>query len=200
MIKNKTHSKVDIAAFQQEKDGNHHCGDSYMTLETDDYFLCALADGLGSGEAAHQSSQKAMDAAAAYHHENVPFILEKCNKALMMERGVVLTVMKVNYKTKEVVYGNIGNISSYFFTDKSKFFRPIPAPGYLSGRKFQYRLESFPFREEMTFILHSDGVSFSNAEKQSILKAPTPEEAIHQLADKAGMNNDDITILIGRIS
>ncbi|SDI21998.1 PP2C family serine/threonine-protein phosphatase [Alteribacillus bidgolensis] len=200
MIENKTHSKVDIAAFQQEKKGNYRCGDAYVTVETDDYFICALADGLGSGEGAYRSAKKAMDIIEQYHHENVPSMLEKCNRALIQERGVVITILKACFSVNEIVYGNIGNIGTYLISDKGEASRPIPAPGYMSGRKFQYRLAHFPFRKGFQFLLHSDGITISQADQQWIKTSRSPECSIQHLSKKAKNYDDDTTIIAGFIT
>ncbi|MFB4165184.1 PP2C family serine/threonine-protein phosphatase [Alteribacillus sp. JSM 102045] len=200
MIENKTHSKVDIAAFQQGKKGNYCCGDAYVTVEADNYFICALADGLGSGEGAYHSSKIAMDVIREHHQENVPNLLEKCNRALIQERGVVITILKVYFTTNEIVYGNIGNIGTFLFSDKGESTRPIPAPGYMSGRKFQYRLAHFPFRKGFQFLLHSDGVTVSQSDQQWLKNAHSPELSIQHLSKKAKNQNDDVTIIAGFIT
>ncbi|WP_152549057.1 hypothetical protein [Geomicrobium sp. JCM 19037] len=44
------HSNATTAAFQAGKNGNAVCGDMFITVENERYFLAALADGLGSGK------------------------------------------------------------------------------------------------------------------------------------------------------
>ncbi|RSL29155.1 hypothetical protein D7Z54_32750 [Salibacterium salarium] len=199
MIENKTHSKVVISTFQQVKQGNKRCGDDYVTIETDSYFICALADGLGSGERAYCSASTAMEVVRDYHDEDVPFILERCNRALIQERGVVISILKFSFDTKEIIYGNIGNIETFLFSREGNMRRPIPAPGYLSGRKFQYRMDRFQISEGSHFVLHSDGMTISRSDQQSIKHAGCPNTSIQELAQKAQKQNDDITVIIGRM-
>src|SRR5699024_10385072 len=53
--------KVQVAVYQKAKSNNYYCGDSYFYTETENEFVCALADGLGSGEFAKESSQAVID-------------------------------------------------------------------------------------------------------------------------------------------
>ncbi|SDH80842.1 negative regulator of sigma-B (phosphoserine phosphatase) [Alteribacillus persepolensis] len=199
MIENPTHAKVDVAAFQKRKKGNYQCGDAYVTVETDDYFVCALADGLGSGEMAYRSSKKTMDIVQQYHGDSVPRLLEKCNRALLRERGVVITILKVYFAANEMVYGNIGNIATYFITSSGEASRPIPAPGYMAGRKFQYRLDYFPVQKGFQFLLHSDGITMTSSDQQWLKYSPSPERSVEQLSKKAQNEDDDTTIIAGYI-
>ena len=50
------HKDVEAFAHQHSKGGNPFCGDSFFFHATEDYFLCVLADGLGSGQFAFESS------------------------------------------------------------------------------------------------------------------------------------------------
>ncbi|MFC5714069.1 SpoIIE family protein phosphatase [Thalassorhabdus alkalitolerans] len=199
MIENKQLTKVDLATFQKGKSGNLRCGDAFVTIETDEYFLCAVADGLGSGEGAYRSAMIAMDIVEKHHTDPVPSLLEQCNQALMHERGVVITILKVMYQTNEIVYGNIGNIGCMLFTHDGQALRPIPAPGYLSGRKFQYRMEHFPYRKGFSFILHSDGATFTTEQQRWLRQMKNPEEVVSRMAETAKNSNDDVTIVVGQV-
>ena len=70
-------SKVQLIASQSPKQGKVLCGDDYYFAVTDDYFICVLADGLGSGEFAHESSRAVTDVVREFQSENVEDIMEK---------------------------------------------------------------------------------------------------------------------------
>ncbi|RSL29415.1 indirect negative regulator of sigma-B activity [Salibacterium salarium] len=200
MINNKTHSKVEISTFQQVKQGNKRCGDDYVTIETESSFICALADGLGSGEGAHCSANIAMEVVKDYYDEDVSLILDKCNQALIHERGVVITILKFYFDTNEIIYGNIGNVETFLFSKEGEMRRPIPVPGYLCGRKFRYRLERFPMCDGSYFVLHSDGMTISRTDQESIKHSECPNTSIQQIAQKAQKKNDDIAVIVGRMT
>lgn len=201
MIETTIHTNVEVAVLQKGKNGSSRCGDGYITIETDDFFLCALADGLGSGEGAYRSSKLAMDVIEEHKEESIPFILDACNKALASERGAVLTILKAHYDSETLMYGNVGNIATYFFTRDNKVYRPIPTTGYLSGRKhYQYKIEHYPFHQGLNFIMHSDGISMPRRNQEWINRSFTPHASIKQIEKSTKDLNDDLTVLIGRVN
>ncbi|WP_170841190.1 PP2C family serine/threonine-protein phosphatase [Salibacterium halotolerans] len=200
MIENQTHAKVEIAAFQQEKEGANCCGDDYVTVETDSYFLCALADGLGSGEPAYRSSSVAMDMVRKYHDQSIETMLHQCNRALFHERGVVITILKVDFAFNEIIYGNIGNVETYLFNQDGVMNRPMPMSGYLSGRPFKYRMQQYPIEQGTHFVMHSDGIKFSKSDREKMKHAGSPRTPIQYFAEKAQEQNDDITVVVGHIT
>ncbi|MFD2705920.1 PP2C family serine/threonine-protein phosphatase [Salibacterium lacus] len=199
MIENQTHAKVEIAAFQQEKQGAGCCGDAYVTIETESYFLCALADGLGSGEPARRSALIAMDVVRTYHGHRIETILQQCNRELFQERGVVMTVLKADFHSGEMIYGNIGNVETYLFSADGELKRPMPAPGYLSGRTCSYRIQKFPIEQGSHFVMHSDGIMMSKCERETMKHSTSPGASIQYFSEKAQQQNDDITVVIGHI-
>ena len=48
---------VEAYVYQEAKRGNRESGDTYFIHTEEDYFICAIADGLGSGPIARQSAQ-----------------------------------------------------------------------------------------------------------------------------------------------
>lgn len=199
MIESRTHNKVKTAVYQKEKEGNHLCGDSFMMIETDDYFLCAVADGLGSGEYAFKSSDIAMEILRTHHEWTVPDLMDECNRHLCGERGTVITILKIVFDEKKVIYGNIGNIGSFIAADEQKAHRPLPAPGFLSGRKFHYRLEHYYYKKNLHFILHSDGISISQEEYNWMIDLQSTDVSMRYLAEKSQKTKDDRTVLIGSL-
>ncbi|SFE78811.1 PP2C family serine/threonine-protein phosphatase [Alteribacillus iranensis] len=199
MIETKTHANVAVAVYQQGKNGSSWCGDGYITIETDSYFLCALADGLGSGENAARSSELAMEAVKKNQDESVPVMLEACNKALAEERGVVITILKAYFDSNTLAYGNVGNIATYLFPPGEEMKRPIPTTGYLSGRKYKYRMEYYPFQSGFHFVMHSDGIQIPRSDQQWMNRIISPHTSIKQL-EKHAKQDDDVTVLIGQVT
>ncbi|MDX6153734.1 PP2C family serine/threonine-protein phosphatase [Marinococcus sp. PL1-022] len=199
MTDSTSNTQVNTAVFQKTKPGNRVCGDSYLVVETEDFFLCSVTDGLGSGEGARQSAEIAMNIIRAHKQESIPMLLERCNRALVSERGVVLAIIKVCYQEQELTYGSIGNITCYISADNEEIFRPIPTKGYLSGRKFQYRLEYVPFDKGISFVLHSDGMTVTPEDQRALPYMRSVEEYKNRLAEKAENENDDVTLMVGAL-
>lgn len=150
---------VEVAVYQQAKEGNYYCGDSYIHLKTDDEFICAIADGLGSGEYALESSQITIDIIRQNVDATVEELVKKCNKDLMGKRGVVLGILKLDFNSDTYSFSSIGNIGVMTVTPGGKKKRNIPSGGYLAGYKRPFKVIREKLLPKMNFILFSDGVT-----------------------------------------
>jgi phosphoserine phosphatase RsbX len=152
-------NRINVSVFQQAKDGNVECGDSYYYLETEHGFLCALADGLGSGEFAKESSKIVIDTIKESIYDSVEQLIKKCNEKLVGKRGSVLALLKINYETKVYSISSIGNVGVMTVTGENEKKRSIPNAGYLAGYNTKFKLIQEPLENEMNFILFTDGVT-----------------------------------------
>lgn len=151
--------KIAVATYQKPKKGNTFCGDSYFYHEIDNKFICALADGLGSGEFAEESSKTVINVV-----KNNPDISDKelaklCTKELMGQRGVVLGILIIDYNTDIFRFLSIGNIGLRTITSMKKKNRNIPNSGYLGGYQREFKEMKGTAEPDMKFILFSDGVA-----------------------------------------
>ncbi|WP_181315411.1 protein phosphatase 2C domain-containing protein [Salsuginibacillus halophilus] len=199
-IEHKVHTNVNIAAYQKEKHGNDKCGDAYVTIETEDYFLCAVADGLGSGSGAHRSAKLVTEEVKKHHDRPIDEVLEQCNRSLFRERGAVVTVLKIAYQSNRVYYGNIGNVKCLLYIDGKQTFQPRSVSGYLAGRRYDYHLETYSFNQSVSFLLFSDGTALSREDQHMVKAYRKPERIVAQLAEKAKSTDDDVTIVSGSVS
>ncbi|MCP3029729.1 SpoIIE family protein phosphatase [Halobacillus sp. A1] len=151
-------SRVAISIYQKAKKGNYYCGDSYYYKETDEGFICALADGLGSGEMAWDSSQAVMDVIEQYPDLDIETIIKKCNDALLGKRGVVLGILKIDFNKQSYSYSSIGNIGIITIDIDGNRGRNIPLAGYLAGYPRKLRVSHGKAEPGMVFLLFSDGV------------------------------------------
>ncbi len=150
---------MDISVFQKPKKGNYYCGDSYYYKEIDQGFICALADGLGSGEYAKESSQLVMDIIESNEHASVEQVIKQCNRDLMGKRGVVLGILKVDFEEHNYVFSSIGNIGLMTVSSKSEKKRNIPNAGYLGSYSRQAKVLQGKVESNMVFFMFSDGVN-----------------------------------------
>lgn len=150
--------KILVSVFQRPKKGNAYCGDSYFYAETDNHFICALADGLGSGEYAMESSQAVIDIIKDNNHVSVEELVKKSNETLQGKRGVVLGILKINFSAEVYSFSSIGNIGIMTVAEDEKRTRNIPNSGYLAGYKRQIKVVNYKLQKNMIFIMFSDGV------------------------------------------
>ncbi|UOQ49105.1 SpoIIE family protein phosphatase [Gracilibacillus caseinilyticus] len=186
---------VEVSVYQKAKKGNYYCGDSYFYHEADDKFICALADGLGSGEFAKESSQIVMDVIKENTSDSVASIMKKSNKKLVGKRGVVLGILQIDLRDKQYAYSSIGNIGLLTVTSDSIKKRNIPQAGYLSGFDRPFKIMSDDVEENMIFIMFSDGVT-----SKEISNSYFHNQEVEQITDTFSYqykhNMDDDTTLI----
>lgn len=193
-----TGDSIEVVAHQTAKNGKIFCGDSYFFTLTDDYFVCVLADGLGSGRFAFESSSAVVETVEKNHHENVDELMKLSNQALLHKRGAAVTVMKIFFKTRELVYSCVGNIRFFLYSSKGKLTYPLPVTGYLSGRPNVYHTQHFSYEPHSKFIMYSDGYDFQGV--KSLLKGLFPVQMIaDEIIQHYPKSDDDATFIVGSL-
>lgn len=200
MVNHYAFNHVQISTFQRAKAGNKKCGDSYLVLETKDYFVCGIADGLGSGDPANESAEMAVSILKRHHHLDVDKMMDEVNIGLRGKRGAVLAVFKLNYLTNEMYYCSVGNINIVVYSNNEPLARPLPHGGYLSGKPQTYRVEKIPIKGSSYFHMYSDGFNLSLQEADRIFKMTHPQRAAACLKEVVTSISDDITYIVGKIT
>ncbi|WP_017473785.1 SpoIIE family protein phosphatase [Amphibacillus jilinensis] len=186
---------VDISVYQKAKAGNYYCGDSYYYYENDDFFICALADGLGSGELAKESSQAVMHVIEANPLMDTKQIVQASNQALIGKRGVVLGVLKISFKDHYYTYASIGNIGLMTITSDTIKSRNIPMSGYLGVYARTMKEVREPLERGTMFALFSDGI-VSRDLSHTLFRQKDVQDITYAFAEKMKQVRDDDTTLI----
>ncbi len=194
------HQRIDLSTFQRSKIEGQCNGDSYFTEETEDYFVCLVADGLGSGQAAHDASTRAVQVVEEHHDKGVETLMQMCNDALSQSRGAVLTLFKVHFKEKVLEYCGIGNIRLVIGLPSGKLVHAIPKSGFLSGKPTKFDVRRIEYPEGSMFIAYSDGVDLSSPDKRNVMRARSPKIAASYLKQKCMETVDDMTCVIGKLT
>ncbi|WP_099156826.1 protein phosphatase 2C domain-containing protein [Virgibacillus ndiopensis] len=186
---------VQVAVYQKAKKGNYHCGDSYFYSETENEFICALADGLGSGEFAKESSQIVVDIIKDNVNVSVEQLIKKSNEKLIGKRGVVLGILKINYQSNRYSFSSIGNIGVMTITADGNKKRNIPNVGYLAGYHRPFKIVTEKIEPNMNFIMFSDGVLDSDLSQKYFLNKEVNEitKTFEQVNSEP--RNDDTTLI-----
>lgn len=190
--------KVDVSVFQKPKKGNAYCGDSYFYTETEDLFVCAIADGLGSGEFAWESSQAVINIIEENINVSVEELVKKVNIALWGKRGVVLGILKMDFKSEIYSFSSIGNIGMMKVTKDRKKSRNIPNSGYLAGYKRQIKVDNKILEKGTNFIMFSDGVEDKELSNRFFIENDV--ERITKTYEQTSAKNreDDTTLIVMR--
>lgn len=190
--------KVDVAVYQKAKKGQYYCGDSYFYTETEDEFLCVLADGLGSGEFAMESSQIVIEIIRSNIHTTVKQLITLCNKRLSGKRGVVVGILKLDFLSKRYSFSSIGNIGVLTIPKNGKKKRNIPNAGYLAGYHRPFKVVSDKLDSEMNFIMFSDGVKDADLSNAMFLNKDAQQIVIDYEHTFGEARDDDTTLIAMR--
>lgn len=155
-------NRVQIAVYQEPKTGNDCCGDSYFYVETEDAFLCAIADGLGSGTYAKESAEIVIETIKNNVHISVEQLVKKCTEQLYGKRGAVLGIFKIEFDKQQYSFSSIGNIGMIAILKDRSIKRAIPNAGYLSCGRKDVKVMREKLEEKMNFIIFSDGITDSD--------------------------------------
>lgn len=201
MIANHHYRQMKISAFQTAKKGQPCCGDSYFFEETNDYFICALADGLGSGVKAKEASERAISVVRENHNEGMETLMKACNKELGASRGAVLSMFKILFDARKLIFSGVGNVRFIFYPPNEKPVYSIPEVGFLSGRALVPKVQTFPFKKGSSFVIYSDGLELNAGSRAAFSDMTPPEEAsrvAQKLAVEGANLKDDVTFLFGK--
>lgn len=183
----------------QEPKGNHACcGDSYYALETENYFVVAIADGLGSGMEARKASQQATALLDRFHHLPAAKLVAQVNTHLLGTRGVVFGVVKFFPRQRRAEYSGVGNVTFTLFPIDGEQIRVLPVPGYLDGRCVNIRVEQLAYQPGDRFVMYSDGLSLRKEWGHAFRMTKTPAEGLSVIQEHWEPNNDDMTVIVGR--
>ncbi|MFD1737687.1 SpoIIE family protein phosphatase [Bacillus salitolerans] len=187
---------LELYLYQAAKKGKTCCGDSYITIMKDEYALLALADGLGSGEQAKDSSSVVTSIIADYHDEDVHSLLKRCNNSLRHKRGAAVAIAKIYYRTQEIVYACVGNIRFLTITPSGKLNYPLPKVGYLSGKPQTFLIQRFNYVPNSVFLMNTDGIrSYSS---KDIIRYQFGIQNMIEEFESLNTFEDDATVLVGK--
>lgn len=190
--------KVELFVYQEAKSGNLESGDTYYITKTDDFMLCAIADGLGNGPVAKESADIIPEILEQYKEETLDELLLRCNDLMIQKRGAAVALVKIDYKNQTISYSCVGNVKFYMYkraTDKMIY--PLPVMGYLSGRKQRINTQTYACEKNDLFMLHSDGVVMSSP--KSTIKAAANARCLYDTVFKEIEHGDDSTFIVGSL-
>lgn len=190
--------KVDLFVYQEAKSGNLESGDTYYITKTDDFMLCAIADGLGNGPVAKESADIIPRILEEYKEETLDELLLRCNELMIRKRGAAVAIVKIDYKSQTISYSCVGNVKFYMYkraTDKMIY--PLPVMGYLSGRKQKINTQTYACDQHDLFMLHSDGVVMSSP--KSTIKNAANAECLSETVFREIKHGDDSTFIVGSL-
>lgn len=188
---------VEAYIYHEAKYRNLESGDAYFVHSAENYFICAIADGLGNGPIARQSAQIIPTVLEEHHHESLDELLSRCNEYMVQKRGAAVAIVKVDYNLKTIQYSCVGNVRFYILRNREKMIYPLPVMGYLSGRPQKLKTQEYEYQKGDLFFLHSDGVVLRSP-KASLKESSGPYELYRNVMHSIDYS-DDATFIAGSL-
>ncbi|MCY8464036.1 PP2C family serine/threonine-protein phosphatase [Bacillus atrophaeus] len=198
MIQVEENQHIQTLVYQLNKEGKSICGDSFYIKADDQELVCAVADGLGSGTLANESSSAIRDLAESHADEDVASIIERCNQAMKNKRGATASILKVDFAARQFTYCSVGNVRFILYSPSGECFYPLPVLGYLSGKPQKYKTHTFSYEKGSKFIIHTDGLNVPDI-RSYLKKGQSIEEISNSLKIYTTSRNDDLTYILGQL-
>lgn len=147
-----------IGVWSRPHPGETVNGDAYFMCWRDGRALFAVIDGLGHGRGAREAADVALNTLDDWMGEPLDELLMSAHHALHATRGAVIGAAVIDYNTHRFYYAGIGNIAVRVFGSPEPV-SIVPANGLLGGRLGKVRVWSHQWKEGMTLIMTSDGLS-----------------------------------------
>jgi len=186
--------KIDVDFYHEIKSGEKESGDSFFYAIYEHMFICVIADGLGSGQLAKESSEIVVQFIKENPLLDDQSIVALTNKHLFKKRGVVLGILRIQMDKGEYVYSSIGNIGLIVIDENNNRERNIPKHGYLSNRPCELKQISGKV-SRANFILYSDGVSDNELTRETF-QYGKPSQLIETFKRHISHTRSDDTTLI----
>lgn len=171
-------------------------GDAYIIRKSDDNVLAGVIDGLGHGQFAHRASQKARNYIERHSDQSFDDIFRGVARSCRTTRGVVMTLVRIDWKKGIIEIAGIGNVELKFFGNSTPISFIIHR-GVLGMNAPRPRISEHEWNEGMTLFIFSDGIiPHWSSEYLSEILANSAAEISRQLLRKYSKENDDATVIV----
>ncbi|MCX3307001.1 PP2C family serine/threonine-protein phosphatase [Bacillus sp. NEAU-CP5] len=198
MIQVEENEHVQTLVYQLNKEGKSICGDSFFMKANEEELVCAVADGLGSGSLANESSSAIKDIVETYADEDVESIIERCNQAMKNKRGATASILKINFIKRELTYCSIGNVRFFLHSPSGEVFHPLPISGYLSGKPQRYKTYTSSYEKGARFIIYTDGLEVPHI-RTCLKQGHSIKDISKSLHPYTTSRRDDLTYILGQL-
>lgn len=196
--KNRAVDSYPISSISLPKLGESICGDAWSSTHSAGRSAYILADGLGHGPGAAEASREAIQVFHEIADESPERILMGVHAALAKTRGAAVSVAEILHEQATLNYAGAGNISAAVYSE-GKTRSMLSMNGTVGHSIPQLQQITYPWVENSTFIMHSDGLSNrTGVEKYPGLASRQPGLIAAVLYRDFGNRRDDATVVVSR--
>jgi len=184
----------DIGAASRAFPGLHVNGDAFVIKHWDGYSLVAVIDGVGHGTYAHKAAISAKAYIETHFRQDIAHLFMGAARACRATRGVVMTLVVLDWSNREIHYAGIGNIETRTCNtsqDKQLSIRR----GIVGVKMPVVRVSKESWNEGAIMVLHSDGIS-SKWQWQQLLIHESATAIAQRILRGHARDNDDATVLV----
>ena len=190
--------EIECGIVSIPKFGEDVCGDGWEYEALADKSVCLVADGLGHGLHA-ATAARAATAILKEHRTKAPAeIVERAHAAMRSTRGAALAIAEIDHSLGVVRFCGVGNIAGTIVSNSN--VRHMVSLNGTAGQEVRKIVEfTYPWDEESTLIMHSDGLlSRWDLQGYPTLAQRHPSLIAAVLYRDYNRNRDDVTVLVAR--
>ena len=154
---------IQLGAVNVSKPGEEVCGDSWGAEWVDQELVILVADGLGHGLEARLASVEAVRQLHAAPEITPKALLMRVHGALRSTRGAAVAIAKIDTARGKVTFAGVGNISGRIYAGSEDRHHLVSLNGTAGHQCERIQEFSYPWPENGTLVLHSDGLATGTA-------------------------------------
>ncbi|MEA1983564.1 MAG: diguanylate cyclase [Campylobacterota bacterium] len=155
---------IDLSVYVDPYSAKNECGDFYLYVELQDYYLLAVGDIGGHGSATvYAIANKIKDYLTEHQTQNIEELMKKVHtNPLLKETGMTLFLAQIYKNIPLLNYCSIGNIRSFIFRDKN--IVTLNTQDGIVGYDIPSSIDinMLKIKKEDLLIVGTDGISFNS--------------------------------------
>ena len=181
--------------------GEQACGDRCTVVPRQDGMLMAVIDALGHGAAAESTARRAAVILEQYAQEPLTILIERCHRALVGDRGVVMGVAVIDGTRCTMTWAGVGNITGLLLPcrveGRRRYERLMTPPGIVGSQLPALKAAIVPLTKGDVVMVATDGLREGFAE--GILPGrEDPQRLAERLVLDHATRADDALLLVVR--
>jgi hypothetical protein len=187
-----------IGAVSVPKEGERVCGDGWTVRHGVQGVSALLVDGLGHGTHAAEAAEAAITAFGRERYGDTSHALQAVHDGLRHTRGAAGAIIDVDRGKQTARFSGVGNISCAILHN-GVARQTVSNGGTLGHQARHFREYTYPWNDDASFIMHSDGLtSHWSLDGYHGLATRHPTVIAAVLYRDFTRHRDDVTVLVGR--
>jgi len=187
-----------VGAVSVPKAGEQVCGDGWTVRHGVQGVSALLVDGLGHGALAAEAAEAAMIAFGRERFPDTSHALQVVHDGLRHTRGAAGAIIDVDQERHTARFSGVGNVCCAIVHNGVQR-QAVSNGGTLGHQARQFREYTYPWSDDASFVMHSDGLTSHwslDGYRGLAMRHPTVIAAV--LYRDFSRRRDDVTVLVGR--